>query len=54
MRIHLDTYHMNIEEEDFETPVRLVGERLVHFHLSESHRGVPGRGSSTGPRSCAG
>jgi D-psicose/D-tagatose/L-ribulose 3-epimerase len=42
--IHLDTYHMNIEEEDFETPVGLVGERLVHFHLSESHRGVPGRG----------
>ena len=42
--IHLDTYHMNIEEEDFETPVQLVGDRLVHFHLSESHRGVPGRG----------
>ena len=42
--IHLDTYHMNIEEQDFETPVELVGDRLVHFHLSESHRGVPGRG----------
>ena len=42
--IHLDAYHMNIEEEDFETPVRLAGDRLVHFHLSESHRGVPGRG----------
>jgi D-psicose/D-tagatose/L-ribulose 3-epimerase len=42
--IHLDTYHMNIEEEDFEQPVRLAGDRLVHFHLSESHRGVPGRG----------
>jgi D-psicose/D-tagatose/L-ribulose 3-epimerase len=42
--IHLDTYHMNIEEEDFETPVHAVRERLVHFHLSESHRGVPGRG----------
>lgn len=42
--IHLDAYHMNIEEDEFEAPVRLVGERLVHFHLSESHRGIPGRG----------
>jgi D-psicose/D-tagatose/L-ribulose 3-epimerase len=43
--IHLDAYHMNIEEEDFRTPVELVAGHLVHFHLSESHRGVPGRGT---------
>jgi D-psicose/D-tagatose/L-ribulose 3-epimerase len=43
--IHLDAYHMNIEEDDFRTPVELVAEHLVHFHLSESHRGVPGRGT---------
>jgi D-psicose/D-tagatose/L-ribulose 3-epimerase len=43
--IHLDSYHMNIEEEDFRTPVELVAEHLVHFHLSESHRGIPGRGT---------
>jgi D-psicose/D-tagatose/L-ribulose 3-epimerase len=44
--VHLDTYHMNIEERDFSGPVRRVldAERLVHVHLSESHRGVPGRG----------
>lgn len=42
--IHLDAYHMNIEEEEFESPVRLAGDRLVHFHLSESHRGTPGTG----------
>ena len=42
--IHLDAYHMNIEEEGFEAPVRRVGDRLRHFHLSESHRGIPGRG----------
>jgi D-psicose/D-tagatose/L-ribulose 3-epimerase len=43
--IHLDSYHMNIEEDDFRTPVELVAEHLVHFHLSESHRGIPGRGT---------
>jgi D-psicose/D-tagatose/L-ribulose 3-epimerase len=43
--IHLDAYHMNIEEDDFRAPVELVAEHLVHFHLSESHRGVPGRGT---------
>jgi D-psicose/D-tagatose/L-ribulose 3-epimerase len=43
--IHLDAYHMNIEEDDFRTPVELVAPYLVHFHLSESHRGVPGRGT---------
>jgi D-psicose/D-tagatose/L-ribulose 3-epimerase len=43
--IHLDAYHMNIEEDDFRTPVELVADNLVHFHLSESHRGVPGRGT---------
>jgi D-psicose/D-tagatose/L-ribulose 3-epimerase len=43
--VHLDSYHMNIEEDDFAEPIRRVGDRLVHFHLSESHRGVPGRGT---------
>ncbi|HUZ85522.1 MAG TPA: sugar phosphate isomerase/epimerase family protein [Candidatus Baltobacterales bacterium] len=43
--VHLDAYHMNIEEEDFYEATRAVAGRLVHFHLSESHRGVPGRGT---------
>jgi D-psicose/D-tagatose/L-ribulose 3-epimerase len=43
--VHLDAYHMNIEEDDFRTPVELVAGDLVHFHLSESHRGIPGRGT---------
>jgi D-psicose/D-tagatose/L-ribulose 3-epimerase len=43
--VHLDSYHMNIEEDDFRAPVELVAEHLVHFHLSESHRGIPGRGT---------
>jgi D-psicose/D-tagatose/L-ribulose 3-epimerase len=43
--VHLDTYHMNLEEDDFAAPIRRVGDRLVHFHLSESHRGIPGQGT---------
>jgi D-psicose/D-tagatose/L-ribulose 3-epimerase len=43
--VHLDAYHMNIEEDDFRSPVELVAGDLVHFHLSESHRGIPGRGT---------
>jgi D-psicose/D-tagatose/L-ribulose 3-epimerase len=43
--VHLDSYHMNIEEDGFAQPIRAVGDRLVHFHLSESHRGVPGQGT---------
>jgi D-psicose/D-tagatose/L-ribulose 3-epimerase len=43
--VHLDAYHMNIEEDDFRSPVELVADHLLHFHLSESHRGIPGRGT---------
>jgi D-psicose/D-tagatose/L-ribulose 3-epimerase len=43
--IHLDAYHMNIEEDDFGPPVAAVADHLIHFHLSESHRGIPGRGT---------
>lgn len=42
--IHLDTYHMNIEEADFVTPVRAVGERLGYVHIGENHRGYLGTG----------
>lgn len=43
--LHLDTYHMNIEEESFDEPIRRAGSRLGYIHLSESHRGTPGRGT---------
>ncbi|WP_163513172.1 sugar phosphate isomerase/epimerase family protein [Fodinicola acaciae] len=42
--IHLDTYHMNIEEDDFVRPVRLVGDRLGYVHVGENHRGYLGAG----------
>lgn len=42
--IHLDTYHMNIEEDDMVTPVREVGDRLGYVHIGENHRGYLGSG----------
>ncbi len=38
----LDTFHMNIEEKDQAAAIRLVGEKLVHFHACGSDRGAPG------------
>lgn len=42
--LHLDTYHMNIEERDMAEAFRRFADRIVHVHLTESHRGVPGTG----------
>lgn len=40
-KILLDTYHMNIEEDSFTDAIRLVGDRLGHFHVGESNRRPP-------------
>ena len=45
MFIHLDTYHLNIEEESFGKAIRMAGSRMEYIHLSESHRGTPGTGT---------
>ncbi len=42
--IHLDSFHMNLEENDLGDAIRLAGDRLIHFHGSESHRGTPSSG----------
>ncbi|MEM9106769.1 MAG: sugar phosphate isomerase/epimerase family protein [Pseudomonadota bacterium] len=43
--IHLDTYHMNIEEVSMEQGFADAGAHLGYVHLSEANRGVPGRGT---------
>lgn len=43
--VHLDTYHMNIEEKGFYHPIVAAGPRLQYVHLSESDRGTPGTGN---------
>ena len=42
--IHLDTYHMNIEENDPLEAIRLAGHRLGYFHLADNTRQYPGSG----------
>jgi D-psicose/D-tagatose/L-ribulose 3-epimerase len=42
--VHLDTYHMNIEETDMVSPVLAAGDRLGYVHIGESHRGYLGSG----------
>ena len=39
----LDTFHMNIEEKNQATAIRLVGDKLYHFHACGSDRGTPGQ-----------
>ncbi len=43
--VHLDTYHMNIEEAGMAAGFADAGELLGYVHLSESNRGVPGQGT---------
>jgi D-psicose/D-tagatose/L-ribulose 3-epimerase len=43
--VHLDTYHMNIEEKGFESAMVDCGRHLKYIHLSESDRGTPGTGT---------
>ena len=38
----LDTFHMNIEEKDQAAAIRLVGDKLAHFHACGNDRGTPG------------
>jgi len=43
--VHLDTFHMNIEENDPAAAIGACGRRLFHLHVGESHRGHLGTGS---------
>ncbi|MFV0359495.1 sugar phosphate isomerase/epimerase family protein [Tropicimonas sp.] len=43
--LHLDTFHMNIEEADPVQAIRLAGDRIGYFHVGESNRGYLGSGT---------
>lgn len=43
LKIHIDTFHMNIEEEDSGAAIRQAGDLVGHVHASASHRGLLGR-----------
>lgn len=42
LKIHLDSFHMNIEERSFADAIQMAGPHLAHFHASANHRGAPG------------
>ena len=41
VKLHLDSFQMNIEEQSMYKAVKTAGEDLYHFHVCASHRGVP-------------
>ncbi len=44
VKIMLDTFHMNIEEDSMVEAILLAGDRLGHFHVGENNRRLPGKG----------
>jgi D-psicose/D-tagatose/L-ribulose 3-epimerase len=44
LRVHFDTFHANIEEQNPAAALRSIGKELGHVHLSENDRGIPGTG----------
>jgi len=43
--IHLDTFHMNIEEDSMSGAILNAGKRLKYFHIGENNRKFPGLGN---------
>ncbi len=44
VKVHLDTFHMNIEEADPAQAIRQVGSLLVNLHVADSNRQAVGQG----------
>ena len=44
VKLLLDTFHMNIEEDDIGDAIRLAKGILGHFHMGECNRKTPGTG----------
>jgi len=42
LKLHLDTFHMNIEEKNQAAAIIKAGDKLAHFHACGSDRGTPG------------
>ena len=43
-KLLLDTFHMNIEEDNLKDAIVKAGKWLAHFHVGETNRRPPGRG----------
>jgi sugar phosphate isomerase/epimerase len=44
LNLHIDTYHMNIEEDRIGRNILAAGKHIGHVHLADSNRGYPGTG----------
>jgi D-psicose/D-tagatose/L-ribulose 3-epimerase len=44
IKLLLDTFHMNIEEDSIGGAIRTAGDHLGHLHTGECNRKVPGKG----------
>ena len=42
--LHLDTFHMHLEEKNSGEAIRLANKKIYHFRACENDRGVPGTG----------
>ena len=45
VKVMLDTFHMNIEEDSIPDAIRLAGDLLGHFHVGEANRRPPRPGT---------
>lgn len=45
VKVHLDTFHMNIEEDDMMAALDLALPHLAYFEIDQNHRGLLSRGS---------
>ena len=45
VKVMLDTFHMNVEENNMAAAIRKAGHALGHFHIGEQNRRVPGKGT---------
>lgn len=44
LKLHIDTYHMNIEEDRIGRNIIAAGRHIGHVHIADSQRGYPGTG----------
>jgi D-psicose/D-tagatose/L-ribulose 3-epimerase len=44
IKVLLDTFHMNIEEDNIADAIRTAGNQLGHLHIGEGNRKLPGQG----------
>jgi D-psicose/D-tagatose/L-ribulose 3-epimerase len=49
LKLHLDTFHMNIEEKQQAKAIKKAGKLLSHFHACGTDRGTPGSDSLNWP-----